>query len=294
MRKKYFTFILIPLLFIMMFGCSPNNEASSDIDESQEDKQTLSLGKTPWTSTVPPTEIAKIILEDMGYKIEEKHANLGVVFAGLDSESLNIFMDYWEPQHEHYLEKYSDSVEVVSTSYENADWGLAVPKYMKEVNDVGDLKGMEDILNNEILAIEESDPAVDDIPHVVDTYDLDLETVHSSEAGMLTEAKSRIDEEEPVVLFGWRPHSMFEMLDIKLLTNEKATEYFESATVHIVAHKGLKKKAPDAYEFLSNWELPIDDVEDMIAKIDNGEDPVDVAQTWIDQNQEKVDEMIGK
>jgi|SRR5699024_272007 len=210
------------------------------------------------------------------------------------NEDLDIFLDYWEPQHEHYLEEYSDSVEVVSTSYENADWGLAVPKYMEDVNDVGDLKGKEDTLNNEVLAIEQSDPAVEDIPHVVDAYDLDLEALHSSEAAMLTGAKSKIENEEPVVLFAWRPHSMFDLLDIKLLTNEKATEYFESSAVRTVAHKGLKEKEPEVYEFLSNWELPIDDVEDMIFKIDNGENPADVAETWIDENQDKVDKMTGK
>jgi len=79
MRKKYFTFILVCLLSIIMVGCTSNNEVaneneSNDIDENQENKPTLSIGKTPWTSTVPPTEIAKIILEDMGYKVKEKHA----------------------------------------------------------------------------------------------------------------------------------------------------------------------------------------------------------------------------
>ncbi|QKY70231.1 glycine betaine ABC transporter substrate-binding protein [Lentibacillus sp. CBA3610] len=300
--KKTLVILITLLLSIVMYGCTSNGNsedagsssgASNETGNNNEEKPTLTFGKTPWTSTIPPTEIAKKVLENMGYKVEEKQAELGVVFTGLSEGDVNIFMDYWEPQHEHYLEEYSSSVEVVSTSYENADWGIAVPEYMEDVNDVGDLKGKEDTVNNEVLAIPESDPAVQDIPKAIDAYDLYMEMVNSSEAAMLAAAQEKIDEQEPVALFGWRPHTMFNMLDIKLLTHEEAPELFPSSTVKVVAHEGLKEKAPEAYEFLSNWSIPIDDLEDMLVKIDNGENPEDVAQTWIDNNQDKIDKMKG-
>jgi glycine betaine/proline transport system substrate-binding protein len=49
----------------------------------------------------------------------------------------------------------------------------------------------------------------------------------------------------------------------------------------------LKDNAPEAYEFLSNWNITLDEVEEMIVKIEEG-------QEWIDSNQDKVNEMIGK
>ncbi|SFE24123.1 glycine betaine/proline transport system substrate-binding protein [Lentibacillus persicus] len=302
MKKMLFLLAAI-LLAVVMYGCTSSNEsegasddseASNESGDSQAEKPTLTFGKTPWTSTVPPTEIAKIILEDMGYTVNEKEANLGVVFTGLSENDVNIFMDYWEPQHEQYLEKYSDSVKIVSTSYGDADWGMAVPEYMEDINDVGDLKGKEDSVNNEVLAIEESDPAVKDIPKAVDAYNLDLEMINSSEAAMLAATEEKIKNEEPVVLFGWRPHSMFNKFDIKLLTNEKIPEVLGSSAVHVVANKELEKEAPEAYEFISNWSMPIDDLEEMITKIDNGENPEEVAQTWIDNNQDKIDKMKGE
>src|SRR5699024_1831304 len=278
-----------------MIGCA-SNDVTEDDDKSNEgsnnNNKTLTFGKTPWTSTVPPTEIAKIILEDIGYEVEEEEADAGVVFAGLGSGDVDIFMDYWEPQHTPLLEEFSDSIEILSTSYENAEWGLAVPEYMEDVHDVGDLKGKEDIVNNEVLAIEAGDPAVEDVPKVIDKYDLDMEMVNSSEAAMIAATKAKLDNKEPVVLFGWRPHSMFNHLDIKLLTNEQATEYFIASDVSVVANEKLKEDAPDAYDFLSNWSIPIVDMEEMIAEIENGEDPEEVAQTWIDNNKDKVDEML--
>src|SRR5699024_4980581 len=100
--------------------------------------------------------------------------------------------------------------------------------------------------------IEAGEPAQEDVPYVLEEYDLDMELINSSEAAMLAEAKSRIDKEEPFVVFSWRPHSMFNQMDIKLLTNEKATDYFIASDVQAVANKDLKETAPDAYEFLSN------------------------------------------
>jgi len=44
----------------------------------------------------------------------------------------------------------------------------------------------------------------------------------------------------------------------------------------------------EVYELLSHWGMPIDDV-----KIVDGADEV-VAQQWMDDNEDKVNEMIGK
>ena len=46
--------------------------------------------------------------------------------------------------------------------------------------------------------------------------------------------------------------------------------------------------------FLSNWSIPIDDLEAMIVAIEDGGDPTEVAREWIDNNQDKVKEMIGE
>lgn len=294
--NRTIVFLITILLSIVMIGCS-SSDGAEGADESNDDsnnKETLVLGKTPWTSTVPPTEIAAIILEDMGYEVEQEEADVGVVFAALGSGDIDIFMDYWVANHNELFDEFSDSIDVLSTSYEDAEWGLAVPEYMEDVNDVDDLRGKEETVGNEVIGIEAGEPAQEDVPKVLEEYGLDMELVNSSEAAMIAQTKVSLDKEEPIVLFAWRPHSMFNQMDIKLLTNEKATDYFIASDVSVVANEGLKEEAPDAYEFLSNWSIPIDDIEEMIAEIEDGEGPEEVAQTWIDNNQDKIDEMLGK
>lgn len=290
MKKTLFILITI-LLSIAMYGCSSGSDLE---DTGNSAKPTINFGVTNWTSTVPPTKIAGKILENMGYKVKETNADAGSVYTGLANGDLDVFMDSWFPAQRQYIEKYSDSIESISVSYDNANSGMVVPKYMEDINDVSDLKGKEDIVNNEMFAIGAGDPAMQDMEKVIDFYDLDLEMINSSEAAMLAAAEGKMKEEKPVLFYGWRPHSMFDKFDLKILTNKEATAekgLFDKSTIHIIANKKFEEKAPEAYKFLSNWSISMEDMEKMIAKIDNGKDPDDVTQAWIDNHQDKIDKM---
>lgn len=295
MKKTLFILITI-LLSIAMYGCSSGSDSEDTGNSATDDstKPTINFGVTNWTSTVPPTKIAGKILENMGYKVKETNADAGSVYTGLANGDLDVFMDSWFPAQRQYIEKYSDSIESISVSYDNANSGMVVPKYMEDINDVSDLKGKEDIVNNEMFAIGAGDPAMQDMEKVIDFYDLDLEMINSSEAAMLAAAEGKMKEEKPVLFYGWRPHSMFDKFDLKILTNKEATAekgLFDKSTIHIIANKKFEEKAPEAYKFLSNWSISMEDMEKMIAKIDNGKDPDDVTQAWIDNHQDKIDKM---
>ncbi|UJL46219.1 glycine betaine ABC transporter substrate-binding protein [Virgibacillus sp. NKC19-16] len=290
MKKTLFILITI-LLSLVIYGCSASGDSE---DTGDEEKPTLTLGVTNWTSTVPPTKIAGQILEDMGYEVEEINADAGSVYTGMSDGDVDVFMDSWFPAQRQYIEEYSDSIESISVSYDDANSGMVVPAYMEDINDVEDLKGNEDIVNNEMIAIGEGDPAMQDMQEVIDFYDLDIEMINSSEAAMLAAAEGEMEEGNPVLFYGWRPHSMFDKFDLKILTNEEVAEQeglFDSSTIHVIANKGLEEKAPEAYQFLSNWSISMGDVEQMIAEIDSGANPEEVAQEWIDNNQDKVEEM---
>lgn len=280
--KKVLLVITVLLFSIGLYGC-----AASDNEEKNEGKPELVLGLTNWTSTVPPTEIIKVILEDMGYNIEIKEADIGVIYSGLSTGEIDIYMDSWYPQQTQYLEEYADTIEQLSPIYENADAGMVVPNYMEDINDVEDLIGKESIVNNEVIAIEDGDPAMDELQELIDAYDeLDLELISSSEGAMLAAAKASTDDKEPILLYGWRPHSMFNDMGLKILTNEKHPEFFDGSSIHPIVNKDVQEKAPEAYELLDDWTVAIDDMEDMITRIDNGEDAVKLAQEWLDNNPE--------
>lgn len=276
------------LLLVVLAACS-----SGDADEKNSEKKTVTLGVTPWTSTVPPTKIAKLIIEDMGYTVEEVKADAGNVFIGLSRGDIDVFMDAWLPAHQPHIDKYKENLDETAVSYDNVSTGMVVPTYLKDINSVSDIVGKEDLFNNELYGIEDGASATGIINDMIEGYNLDLKQINSSEGGMLAQAQRLMNSEKAVVFYGWRPHTMFNKFDIKVLEDDK--NYFETASVEVITNKDLKEHAPDVYEFLSNWSISIDDVENMIGTIENdGTDPEVVAQEWIDNNQDKVNEMLGK
>ncbi|WP_027964904.1 glycine betaine ABC transporter substrate-binding protein [Halalkalibacillus halophilus] len=286
---KRISLVIVSLIVaISLIGCSENDSEAENVED-----QDLVLGLTTWTSTVPPTEIVKYILEDMGYNIEVKEANIGAIYVALAEGDIDIYMDSWYPQQTQYLEQYSDSIEQLSPIYEDANAGMVVPNYMEDINDVEDLVGNEDMVNNEVIAIEDGDPAMDELQELIDAYDLDLNLVNSSEGAMIAAAKASTDQEEPILLYGWRPHSMFNDMGLKILTNEEHPEYFSGSSIHPIANDELHEKAPGAYELLEGLTISIPDMEEMIIKIDNGEDAEEVAQEWVEDNQDRIDEITN-
>lgn len=292
MRKVIFSLLtIVALLFIAACGSDNGNTAKEEGVESKD--QTITFGATPWSSTVPPTMIATLILEDMGYEVKETGADVSTIYIGLSRGDIDVFMDSWFPTHEVFLEKYEDSVEDTATSYEGARSGLAVPTYMEDVNSIEDLIGMEGDFDNQIYGVEEGGNSAKIINELIDGYELDMTQTNSSEGGMLAQAQRLIEQEKPVVFYAWRPHTMFRKFDIKLIDDPK--EYFSVPHIHVMTNKDLKDRAPEAYAFLSNWSMDIDDLEAMNVEIEIEErDPEEVAREWIDNNQDKVNEMLGK
>ncbi|WP_408010126.1 glycine betaine ABC transporter substrate-binding protein [Pseudalkalibacillus sp. A8] len=289
MKKIICIALMMMSLAALIVGCSSNEKSSGEASEGQ----TITFGVTPWTSTVPPTKIAVLILEDMGYTVKETKSDVGGVFMGLSRGDVDVFMDAWLPMHQVHLDKFKSSVEDTAVSYPEAKTGWVVPTYMEDVNKISDLKGKEDEFNNEMLGIEEGASATKESDEIIKAYDLDMKQVNSSEGGMIAEATRLMAQEKPVVFYGWRPHTMFNKYDLKVLEDDKG--FFGSSSVYVITNKDLKEKAPEAYEFLSNWNISIDEVEKMIVEIEeNGKDPEKVAREWIENNQDKVKEMKGE
>jgi len=291
LRKILFS-IMATFILLFIVACGASDTEGNDNQESNKKDYTINFGATPWSSTVPPTTVAGLILEDMGYDVEVTDADVSTIYIGLSRGDIDVFMDSWFPTHEVQLERYSDDVEATAISYEGARSGLVVPTYMEEINSIEDIIGNEDIFNNEIYGVEEGGNAAGIIDSLIEGYELDMKQVNSSEGGMLAQAQRMIEQEKPVVFYAWRPHTMFRKLDIKLIEDPKG--FFSIPYIQVMTNKELKDNAPEAYEFLSNWSMDIDDLEAMNVEIEIEErDAKEVAREWIDNNQEKVNEMIG-
>lgn len=296
MKKWKIGFIMILTAFLLI-GCGTGNndegEDNAEQNGGNNEGVTVTFGVTPWTSTVPPTKVAKLILEDMGYTVNETKADAGGVYTGLARGDLDVFMDAWLPvMHANYMEKYGDKLDDTAVSYTEGELGWVIPTYVEGIESVEDIKGKEDLFGGKIYGIEEGAGMTVTSKEMIEELGLDLEYVASSEGGMLAQAQRMMGNEEPVLFLGWRPHPMFANYDLKVLTSPE--DFFQTSEVHVITNKDLKDEAAEAYEFLSKWNMPVKDIEDMIVKIDEGQDAEEVAQEWIDNHQDQVKEMKGE
>ncbi len=141
----------------------------------------------------------------------------------------------------------------------------------------------------EIVGIEPGSGTMNIAKETVESYNLDLELLPSSEPAMVTELQDAIKNEEPIVVTLWQPHWMFSEYDLKFLEDPKGT-LGESENIHTMVRDGLEDDFLSAYQFLDNFYWEVEDMNEVMAKFgqDDSVEPREAAEEWIENNQDKV------
>ncbi|AOM83468.1 glycine betaine ABC transporter substrate-binding protein [Salisediminibacterium beveridgei] len=287
MNKKW---IIAGTSLFVLGACGNDNNA----EESLADQGTIVFGQTAWTSTEAPTEIVRQILEEMGYDVDISLLDQPVIFEGMQNQDVDFFMDAWLPYTEAALwEEYEDELIQVTTSYEDVPLGWVVPESVP-FDSISDLEGNADMFDGEVVTIGEGAGIVDISREVIEdeTYGLDdYELIPSSEAAMLGVMETKMQSQEPFILTGWRPHSMFSRYDLKFLEDPEG--HFNYDNVYVLSYDGIQEDHPEAYALLSQWSISVSDLEDMMYEYEHHEVPFEeTAAAWIEENRDRVDEMI--
>ena len=293
MRKFLGMLAIMSLLFLAACG-NENADVSPEEPNGDEGKGTITFGQTGWSSTEAPTEIAKQILEEVGYDVEVSLLDQPVIFEGLKEKEVDFFMDAWLPYTEEALwAEYGDDLVKVAESYADAPLGWVVPSYV-EAESIEDIKKNPEKFEGTVYTIDAGAGIANISEEVLTDYDLDMyELAYSSEGAMLGELDARINQEEPVIITGWRPHSMFTQYDLKFL--EEPNENFKYDNIYVISYKGIEETHPEAYDILSKWSIEVEDLEDMMYECEvNGVPFEELAADWIEENRDKVDDMLEK
>ncbi|GGH87362.1 glycine betaine/proline transport system substrate-binding protein [Pullulanibacillus pueri] len=101
----------------------------------------IKMAYVAWSSAVASHNVVKAVLEDLGYKVTLQQLDAGPMWGAVAKGSADVTLSAWLPvTHEAYYKQYKDQVEDLGTSLEGTKLGLVVPKYMKDVNSISDLK----------------------------------------------------------------------------------------------------------------------------------------------------------
>jgi glycine betaine/proline transport system substrate-binding protein len=256
--------------------------------ETEAQDKTVKLGYVNWAGTVAETQVAKVVLEDMmDYNVETTMVGVGPIYAALAEGDIDAFMGVWLPlTHKSYIERYKGEIIKTGPNYKGARIGLVVPEYV-DIDSIEELNEHRDKFDGKITGIEPGAGVMEATREGIKEYGLDFDLLTSSGAAMTGSLESAIQNEEWIVVTGWRPHYKFAKFDLKFLEDPKNI-YGAKENVYTFHHPQLAQKHPEVVSFFHDFRMTTDEVAEVMAWIEDGMEEEKAAKKWVEENKEKA------
>ena len=146
---------------------------------------------------------------------------------------------------------------------------------------------------------------------IIESLGLDLQVVYSgSEAASLAALDKAYNAEDPILMYWWTPqwaNAKYDLVEVELPAyNEEcaaiaaedpdvAAGYncdYADDVLYKAFSADLETKDPAAFEFFSNFTWTEEDQNGVALAIEDGTDPEEAAQTWIDANPDVVESWL--
>lgn len=274
---------VIGLLFT--FGSEDSYKTTVGADSGG---QTVTLATVNWESEIASTNVLAQVLKEAGFNVQITTVDPAIMFSSVAEGQLDAMVGGWVPTtHQAYAEEYGDSMVDLGANLEGAISALTVPTYMEDINSITDLTDEND---STITAIEPGAGVTNSAQNAVKEYDnlSDWEVSVSSTGAMIAELDQAINNEEDIVVVGWKPHWMFMDYDLKMLDDpENVFGGYEE--IHSYAREGLKEDNPEAYKIIDNFYWEVEDMSSVMEELATDVEPEEAADNWIEANRETVD-----
>lgn len=275
---------------LLLAACGAEDEGAANVD-TVVDGEEIELSYVEWDSEIASTHVVGSVLEELGYDVTLTSLDNAVMWQSVATGDADAMVSAWLPgTHEAQEAEYSDQMVHLGPNLEGAKIGLTVPEYM----DVDSIADLTDEAGQTITGIDAGAGVVQAAERAVEEYDnlSDWTVATSSSGAMVTELESAINNEEEIVVTGWSPHWKFQTHDLKYLEDPEGS-FGGDETIDTYVREGLEEDLPEAYSVLDNFYWELEDMEAVMLDISEGADPQDAAETWIEENQDKVDEWVA-
>ncbi len=299
--------LLAALLALILTACA----------QQAAEKPTIRLAENPWSASMINVQVARIILEEeLGFPVEVVTIDENAQWASLANGDLDASLEVWPSGHAENIQQYIEDQGVV----ENGGLlgpigkiGWYVPTYVVEQHPaLATWEGFTDPANAALFATAETgemgqflagDPSwVQYDADIIRNLGMPFEVVVAgSEEAILAALDSAYSRQDPVLFYFWTPHSVHAQFD---LTEVQLPEYSDACydkadaggvdcdypadKLFKIFWSGLKDKAPEAYQFLENFNYSTEDQIQMIAAVElEGKTAEEAAREWMAANEDK-------
>jgi len=285
MFKKMSLLVATVIGLLFTFGSEDSYKTTVGADSGG---QTVTLATVNWESEIASTNVLAQVLKEAGFNVQITTVDPAIMFSSVAEGQLDAMVGGLVPTtHQAYAEKYGDSMVDLGANLEGAISALTVPTYMEDINSITDLTDEND---STITAIEPGAGVTNSAQNAVKEYDnlSDWEVSVSSTGAMIAELDQAINNEEDIVVVGWKPHWMFMDYDLKMLDDpENVFGGYEE--IHSYAREGLKEDNPEAYKIIDNFYWEVEDMSSVMEELATDVEPEEAADNWIEANRETVD-----
>ncbi|SFV29750.1 ABC transporter substrate-binding protein [Hyphomicrobium facile] len=263
-----------------------------------------------WTGELLSTRIMGEALKREGIKVDYVQADAMAQFQGLQTGDLHVVMEVWSTTQKDVFDKAlkTGKVENLGESGMNAREEWWYPEYMKEkCPGLPDWKALKEPECVKAFSTADTAPKGRYLgaPVTWGGFDeeriaalgLDFEVIHAgTDAALFAELDSAYARKAPIILWIYSPHwapSVYkgEFVEFPPFTpacyDEKKYDCGKPfGPIWKAAWSGVKDKWPKAHAAISKFNMPTDEMNALIVKVDRDKQPLeDVAAKWLDENE---------
>ncbi|HGI1340948.1 TPA: ABC transporter permease/substrate binding protein [Streptococcus pyogenes] len=249
--------------------------------------ETVNIAYVQWDSEVASTHVIAEVLKNEGYHVTLTPLDNAVMWQTVANGNADFSTSAWLPvTHGQQYQKYKSKLDDLGPNLKGTKLGLAVPKYMTDVNSIEDLSKQAD---QKITGIEPGAGIMAAAQKTLKEYHnlSSWELVAASTGDMTTSLDQAIKKKDPIVVTAWSPHWMFAKYDLKYLKDPKET-FGSTENINTIARKGLKKDLPNVYKIIDKFHWTQKDMEAVMLDINKGMSPEAAAKKWVEANKSKV------
>jgi glycine betaine/proline transport system substrate-binding protein len=296
------------LLTAVLGGCAGESGGSGGT--------TVRAAQFPWSAAELTTAILAEVVSghpELGVdEIEVIEAGPATAWAGAQRGDVDLLSEVAMPNQEELAAQADERIDLVAETYGGAEQGWFVPSYALEpgqpldrLTSITQLNDYADALGNRLVDSDPSFITTEQNAKRLTGYGIALEQVTSSEAAQLAELRRAYERREPIVVYLYHPHWVFEEFDMTQLEepNPYQPDCFTTGdgacampdyAAWTAASTELAESAPRFQEMLSRFQLPLTDIETMLKAVDvDNEDVQEVAQRYLADNPDLVAGWVG-
>ncbi|MCS4058613.1 glycine betaine ABC transporter substrate-binding protein [Salinibacter ruber] len=149
----------------------------------------------------------------------------GIAFSSVAEGDRDFFNEAWLPTtHQNSWGDLQGQLQKLGYTYRGTSGGLVVPAYM-DLRSAANIGEYREALGEKIYGIEAGSPTNDNIRQVLDQHGIEgFSVVAASGPATWQRLRSAIQDRQPIIVAGWKPHWKWSAFDLRYLKDGKTNQ----------------------------------------------------------------------